>query len=192
MRAKFINESFLEDYNLTSWLDKLLPNYDSDDEVISFFINDNTPNILKDILQSPQSKYILSILINEKHINIIFPGRLIKQDICYHVTPTKNVRKILEQGLLPNKPNDLTFDVLESNTLFIPYQGIFLITRNSGIEDLQDMMEMEDYWNKDNYTILQVNTKDLNLYRDNGLIEEMDSIVMFEPIPPHRISVVKE
>lgn len=110
---------------------------------------------------------------------------------CYHICPTNAVHKILTQGLKP-KNNGRTENNVERTYLYIGdvfklYNNIPLwqeianrFFESSGVED---------------FTLLKINNqilkdKNIQFYKDDNVMQEIDGVYTFEPIPSNAIEVI--
>lgn len=120
---------------------------------------------------------------NQKYEEIIIKPKFDQKDIfskptfLYHVTPIKNVEKILKIGLIPKSKNKTSFHpdrIYLTDTLEIAWS---LIKQFERIEKVE-------------YTILKIESKNLNvkLYSDIDL--RQNGYYTLENIPPKYITVL--
>ncbi len=102
--------------------------------------------------------------------------KTVNLNIAYHITSAQNLNSIQTKGLLPNKVN-----INEPNAVFMTESiyGAIILTRTL----------FKNKKIKDDYVLLQINTKDLKLFKDPFSIKE-SGVYTYDDIPPNKIKII--
>lgn len=101
--------------------------------------------------------------------------KIVNYDKVYHTTSTENAKNILSNGLVVNKPND---DEPKAIFLTPDIYGAILLTNN-----LYKTKNIKTDW-----VILEINSKDLTLYKDPYSVKE-SGVYTYDNIPKELISI---
>ena len=110
-----------------------------------------------------------------KMAGYVHDEKIVNYDKIYHTTSTENMKNILSNGLVVNKPSD---DEPKAIFLTPEIYGAILLTKN-----LYKTKNIKTDW-----VILEINSNDLILYKDPYSVKE-SGVYTYDNIPKESISI---